>query len=276
VQILREIVLSTRVVKKRDRGLDRGWRCRSQSFVLRLLSSPVSDQERSSDKGLGPRNRAVLAFASALVFVFALVALVALLKVSDVRPEWQRTLVFVVVVSAVALVTWKLRAGPADPLTATATVVALCTVAVAGLTYVGVVDHDPQFGCVNTNGPLQATVSRNPTVIYSSGTAAAEPKGMLLRGCTVNADAWCVGAVHEDAIEAAVFDARWLVLSGERGYLPYGRTVGPALPEDKRVIERALRLRPPQDVTFTHALLDRRSGDVAVARGRLRRLRAAP
>lgn len=96
---------------------------------------------------------------------------------------------------------------PGDALTTVATLIAVTAVGVAALTYLGSVDPDPAFGCVNTNGDLEATVSGETTVVYTVATAASPAKRLLLRGCEVRGSAWCVDAVHQDAIEARVFDA---------------------------------------------------------------------
>lgn len=135
---------------------------------------------------------------------------------------------------------------------------------VAALTYLGSVDPDPAFGCINTNGDLGAIVSGEPTVVYSRATAASPANRLLLRGCEARGDRWCVGAIHEDTIEGRVFDSRWLELSGDQGFVPIGRTVGPTLPDGARDDGCPGGVPPPRAVDVFSAIVDQRAGLVAV------------
>jgi hypothetical protein len=192
------------------------------------------------------------------------IGLVALMKGAGASPQLQRVVAFVVLGSVLVFLVLRYRAGPDDSLSAAAAVIGICAVAVAALTYVGSVDKDPAFGCINTNGPLQETVSGETTIVYSGATPESSARKLLLRGCELHGVAWCVGAVHEDAIEPRVFDARWLVLSGDQGLVPVGRTVGTPLPEDKRDDNCGRGVSPPDAIEFSEAALDSRSGLLAV------------
>lgn len=220
----------------------------------------------TEDDVASPHRARHLLLVLAAVAAGAVLAALAvwLLRNAGATPQLQRIVAFVCVGSALLLAMLRGRVGPDDGLSAAATLIAVSAVAVAALTYVGSVDKDPQFGCINSHGPLDATVSGNVSVVYSRPTAASDPEGLLLRGCEVHAVSWCVGAIHEDAIEAKVFDVRWLELESDKGFVPVGRTVSQRLPDGDRDDDCTGGIAPPKDITFTLAVLDRETGDVGL------------
>jgi hypothetical protein len=213
-----------------------------------------------------PSRRAGILIVLGVLIIAALLAVgvVALLKAGGATPQLQRAVAFALIaLPLVALGLWR-QVGPDDPLTAAAALIAVSTVVVAALTYVGSVDKDPSFGCINTNGPLEETVSGETSIVYSGATPASTARKLLVRGCELHGVTWCVGAVHQDAIEKRVFDSRWLVLSGGQGLVPIGRTVGAPLPEDKRDDDCEGGVSPPESVDLVLAGLDKRRGVVAL------------
>lgn len=202
--------------------------------------------------------------AALLIGGFVAVGAVWLLKKAEASPQVQRSVAFACLAIPLVLLTCIRCVGRDDALATVATGVALCAIVVAGLTYVGAIDKDPESGCINTHGPIEATVAGDPTVIHEEASAASPPQGMLRRGCEIHATAWCVGAVHEDAIDGnAVLDTRWLVLPSDRGLVPYGRTVGAPLPEDRRDDNCRGAVERPREVRFDRALADPEGGFLA-------------
>lgn len=217
-------------------------------------------RDRSSSASLGH-----LAVALLVGSVLAAGA-TALLREAEASQELQRSVAFGCFALPLVLLVAIRRLGPVeDPVATVAAAVALCVIAVAGLTYVGAIDADPAEGCINTHGDLDATVSGDPTVIYEEASAASRPVGMLRRGCEVHAVKWCVGAVHDDGIEGnRVFDTRWLVLPDDQGLVPNGRTVGPPLPEDERDDNCRGGVERPREIRFDRAVVDARGGFIAL------------
>lgn len=203
-------------------------------------------------------------FAALAVGLLCAILLVAILKAAGASPQVQRIVATVCLLVPLALVVVQGRLGPDDPLSAVTALVAVTAVGVAGLTYVGSVDPNPAAGCINTNGDLEATISGDTSVVYSEASPASEPKQLLLRGCEVRGDSWCVGAVHQDAVEGGVFDARWLVLSGGYGLVPLGRTVSPTLPDEARDDDCPGAVAPPRAVELFNGAVDPHTGAVAV------------
>lgn len=215
--------------------------------------------DRSASES-GRTYRTIQVLLAVLAGALIAAAAVGLLKILGVGTQVQRVTAFICVGGPLLWLAERRGIGPEDPLSRVATLIAVSALAVAALTYVGSVDKDAAFGCINTNGPLDETISGETAVVYSQATPASEARRLLLRGCVVRGVAWCSGAVHQDAIEKRVFDARWLVLSGGQGMVPVGRTVGEPLPEDERDDACEGAIPPPRELALSSAVVDRSSG----------------
>jgi hypothetical protein len=192
----------------------------------------------------------------------AAVIAVEIVQALGLDPTGQRVVAFACVGTALLLLAGNSRVKAGEPVAVIATLLGICTAAVAALGYIGPIEAEPPLGCINSSGEIDATVSGETTVVFSRATPASEPKRLLLRGCQLKAEGYCVGAVHQDALENQVLDSRWLILSDNQGLVPAGRTVGntPAHAH-KRCAGDVPR---PDHLTFTAAELDRAKATVAL------------
>lgn len=163
----------------------------------------------------------------------------------------QRSAAFACVAVVLLGALWR-RGSRDEPFATAAALFGVCAVAVASLTYVGAVDADPAFGCVNTRGSLEAVIAVQ-TPIQAEARSSSPTTDLLRPGCKVHGDSWCVGAVHEEVGEPLVYEARWLILKGEKGLVPIGHTKSGPLPADARDDNCPGRVVPPGKVEFAKA-----------------------
>lgn len=140
---------------------------------------------------------------------------------NDLLQDAARVTVFVLV----ALKLISLRPETQDGLSFVSTVVTLGVVVVAGLRLIGLADAPPAVGCIDSEGPHQATIAKSASVIYSEPTINSPPKGLLIRGCRIKYKGYCVGSVSND-VTTEIPDARWIMLSGGQGLVASAETAG--------------------------------------------------
>jgi hypothetical protein len=208
-----------------------------------------------------PLHRRAWVRAAAYMVGGLLVALgaVILMRSLDADRDAQRIAAFFVVVGALFLLLRNENIETKDPLTVLATLIGLGGAAVAALTLVGSIETPPPLGCINTDGPIRGTVGAETTTIYARATQASEPQGLLLRGCQLEFEGYCIGSVHFDATVDAVRDTRWMILSGGRGLVASGDTVG-TTPRDLGPSKCAGGVPPPDRLVFHEAAIDGTSG----------------
>lgn len=186
-------------------------------------------------------------------------------KGADLDPTAQQGITIFVCIASTAIGLLLVRdARPQE--SAIGTIVTLLGVAaavVAALIAVGGIEDEPALGCINTEGPLEVTVSAEAAVLFSRATPASDPKGLLIRGCRVRALRYCVGAQHRDALQEGVYDSRWFVLSDDQGLLASGDTAG-TTPREEEPSRCAGSTLEPDQVTFEAAVFDEEQGRVAL------------
>jgi hypothetical protein len=138
--------------------------------------------------------------------------------------------------------------------------IALAIGVVGGLSYVGVIEREVPVGCLDSDGPISASVAGDPTIVYSQATALSDPKSLVLQGCQLEFTGYCIGAVHGDVSHGEdVREARWLILDDGQGLVPAGYVVGTVDPD----IEPSTCLggeSPPDRPTLSTAVLDPEAG----------------
>jgi hypothetical protein len=199
----------------------------------------------------------VIAAGGALAIVAVLVA-----QRCDASPKVQRIAAYGGVAVAMALVASSRRLRPSDPVTLAATLVGLSTVVVSVLLYVGPIEKNAAFGCMNSDGRYEATISGESAIVYTGPSASNDAKRLLLQGCVIHFNHYCIGAVHHDIIERAVLDSRWLILPGKHSYLASGFTVS-APPSSAEIrcsdpISTRRDAKPPDIVSLLSARIDQR------------------
>jgi hypothetical protein len=175
-------------------------------------------------------------------------------------PKLQRIAAYGGVASAMVVVASNHRLRPTDPVTLAATLVGLSTVVVSVLLYVGPIEKTAAFGCIKSQGKYDATISGESAIVYTGPSASNDATRLLLQGCVVHFDHYCIGAVHHDIIEREVLDSRWLILPGKHRYLASGFTVS-APPSSAEVpcadpISTRRDAKPPDRVSLISARID--------------------
>jgi hypothetical protein len=208
-------------------------------------------------------------WAAAILLAAALVAggatqVVAALGAALIVQEGTALLVFLLI--TVVAVAWMDRKAVAEAptvgaeISTVATVIGLAVLVLGGLRLAGAISTPPAVGCINSAGPDRATVSLDQAVTYSKPTANSTATGLLVVGCRVQFDGFCVGDSVPDQI-ARIPDARWLKLSGRQGYLPAGQTAGPPPSADEPRADCPVPRRRPA-VTSASGRLNIRRGTV--------------
>ena len=197
-----------------------------------------------------------------LAGTLAAVLAVEVAKALGSDPQGQRVVAFACVGSALLLLLSNNRVREGGPITVIATLIGGSAAAVAALSYVGPIEAEPQRGCINSDGPFDVTVSGETTVLFSQASSTSQPKGLLLLGCQLKAEGYCIGTVHRDAIEEQVIDTRWLILSEDQGLIPAGRTAGHVPADARKACPGGVP--PPDKLNFSAAVLDVSKATVAV------------
>jgi hypothetical protein len=159
----------------------------------------------------------------------------------------------------VLFVLWDEEIGLVEGLGVTAALIGLGGALIAGLVFLGSIEPVPATGCVISDGRNEATISATNTSIYSEADHASAPTGLLLEGCTIHYDDYCIGTVQTDAQFSGVKDSRWLKL-GEDELVPSAHTVG--VVPDGSPSNCPGEKKPPDRIVFRKATL---SGDGLLA-----------
>ena len=107
------------------------------------------------------------------------------------------------------------------------TVIGLGILVLGGLRIAGAITQPPPVGCINTSGVDSTTIALDKELTYKQPSLNADPTGLLILGCRIRYEGYCVGDTRWDVI-GQVSDARWWKLSGDQGYLSGVATAGPA------------------------------------------------
>jgi len=226
-----------------------------------VLNRSVGD---SSRRRVRDRRAAVGRFWRVLVIVLvaavgAAVAVVALRALNASR-ELQTLAVFFSVFLALLGAILLVVTESTEPIGILGAAVALAIGVVGALNYLEVIEPDPPVGCLNSDGPIEASVASDKTIVSSKATALSDARRLLLPGCTLKFTGYCIGAVHGDAIQGEdVREARWLILDDNQGLIASGDTVGTIDP-DIKPSPCPGGLNPPGSPVFASAVLDSRAG----------------
>lgn len=145
------------------------------------------------------------------------------------------------------------KIGAVEGLGVIAALIVLVTALVGGLILVGSIEPEPPLGCVSSDGAIKATVSKENTSIHPKADHASTPTGLLLEGCTIHFDDYCIGTVQTDAQYSGVRDSRWLILS-EDEMVASAHTVG-SIPLEQDPSTCAGEKPPPDRLTLRGATL---------------------
>jgi hypothetical protein len=170
----------------------------------------------------------------------------------------QRIAAFVLVIGALLLL---LRSSPAaarDPFAAVVTLVGLGVASVGALTLIGSIERPASPGCLNTEGPIKATVKAEYAIIGSKADLASDPKGLVIRGCQLEFTGYCIGAVHQDEFDPLVPDSRWLILPNGRGLIEAGSMSG-TIPRDAAPSKCQGQVPAPTKLVFSKAVIDEKT-----------------
>jgi len=142
---------------------------------------------------------------------------------------WSRALQVALAVAAfsgvVLFVLWDEPIGFVEGLGVTAALIGLVGALIGSLVFLGPIEPEPAVGCVISDGRYEATVSAENTSIYPEADHSSTPTGLLLEGCTIHFDEYCIGTVLTDAQYAGVRDSRWIEL-GDDELVAAAHTVG--------------------------------------------------
>jgi hypothetical protein len=213
------------------------------------------DSQRGSGKGgaVGVARTVGYLLAGLLV---GFVVVVVMRSVGADR-DAQRIGAFVSVIGALLLL---LRSGSIetrDPLAVLVTLLALGAASVSALSFIGSIEEPARLGCLNTDGPIQATVRVSSTV-YSRARLDSDPKGLVLRGCQLRFTGYCIGTVHQNVFDREIPDSRWLILADGRGLVAAGDTVG-TIPRHVDPSKCPGGVSAPNALSFTKAVIDERT-----------------
>jgi hypothetical protein len=176
-------------------------------------------------------------------------------------------------VLTVAAVAWADRKAGSDAptvgseISAVATVIGLGVLVLAGLRIAGAVTPPPPVGCINTSGPDHATVAVDRAVTYKQPTVNSVATGLLILGCRLHFDGFCVGDNVKDQI-GQILDGRWLHLSDSQGYLAGAMSAGPPPSADKPRSDCPSPRRRPAVVSAIGTLNSQRGTIKVLARAR--------
>lgn len=179
----------------------------------------------------------------------------------------------VFLVLTVAAVAWSDRRADSDAptvgsqISAVATVIGLGVLVLAALRIAGAVSPPPAVGCINTSGPDHTTVAVAQAVTYKQPTVNSDATGLLILGCRLQFDGFCVGDNVKDQI-GEILDARWWHLSDGQGYLPGAMSAGPPPSDDKPRSDCPSPKRQPAVITATGILDTKRGSIKLLARAR--------
>jgi hypothetical protein len=190
--------------------------------------------------------------------LLAALGVVVIMRWAGADRDMQRIAAFVLVIGALLLL---LRSNPAaaqDPFAAVVTLVGLGVASVGALSFIGSIETPAPPGCLNTDGPIRATVKAEYAVIGSKADLASDPKGLVVRGCQLKFTGYCIGAVHQDEFDPRVPDARWLILPDGRGLIEAGSMAG-TIPRDADPSKCPGGVRAPTKIVFSKAVIDEKT-----------------
>lgn len=155
----------------------------------------------------------------------------------------------------ILFVIWNEEIGLVEGFGLAIAVLALASTLVGGLIFPGPIESDSGriTKCVDSDGRNKATISAKNTSIYPRADHTSTPTGLLLEGCTIHFDDYCIGTVQEDAQYAGVYDSRWLRL-GDDELVAAAHTVG-FIPPDQEPAPCPGGQKPPDRIVFRGATL---------------------
>jgi hypothetical protein len=171
--------------------------------------------------------------------------------------DMQRVAAFVCITGALWALLRHEQLDAHDALRMAATVLVLAVSTVTLLGIIGSIDEAPPIGCISSDGDIQATISHpQGAIVWTKATPGSDETGLLLvRGCRLRFTGWCLGAIHRNAMETALTDSRWLILSDGRGLVPAGYTTG-TIARDIAPQTCPGHADPPGAVEFREARVD--------------------
>jgi hypothetical protein len=230
------------------------------------VGDPGSDRSATepgaSSSGTPTPFRTIFAFAVLTLFVATVLAVTAayVARWSGGSPKVQRIAAY----GGIAVAMFGLLAIPnlrtSDPPALVATLIALSTVIVGALTYVGPIEKTPPLGCINSHGPYSAAAAAQPTIVWSQTSAASDGKTLLNQGCVFHFSHYCVGHVHKEILEDHFIpEARWIVLPDDQGFVPFGYAIGqlpsPKEDPDAKRTDCPGHIAEPDKLLFARAVL---------------------
>jgi hypothetical protein len=200
------------------------------------------------------RRTARLIVIAAPVCAALTAVLLALAKAAGLNPREQFVVACVTVAALFSILTVS-RQVKGEGLTVLSAALALGPLIVAALAFTGSIDPIAPNGCISAKGRYKVSISGETAVVYSRATPASEPKQLLLQGCLIRFDEYCLGTVHRDILEQQVRDSRWIILPHGQGLVAAGFTVGtiPDVPPSSCPGSVAA----PSHVAITKAVLDK-------------------
>jgi hypothetical protein len=230
-----------------------------------MATPPTADPTApNSERSAWERLRIAATYVSTVGLAAAVAVTVA--RAGDFDPTGQRIVTVLFAGGALFVLLIVRRDLCPDPLSGVLTLTGITGTVVAVLITVGAIEDEPAPGCINTDGPIAATVSgfEGSAVLFSRATPASDAKGLLTRGCKLRALGYCIGASHRDALQEGINDVRWLLLSGRQGLIGAGDIAGTIPRGESAMVKCPGGLDLPDRVDVGAATIDRAQGRVSI------------